>query len=116
VEVLSGGIGTGTRFELESRLMGTITVARFDVTEPEPGRVLVETMTDGAIETTFTVEPADTGRATRLTLASEYTLPGGILLPLLRWVTGNILRGVFRREVALIARYIAEDRDLKGAE
>jgi hypothetical protein len=116
VEVLAGGIGAGTRFELESQLMGTITVAQFDVTEPEPGRVLVETMTDGAIQTTFTVAPDDAGRATRLTLATEYTLPGGIFLPLLGWVTGNILRGVFRREVALIARYIAEDRDLKSAE
>jgi hypothetical protein len=116
VDVLQGGVGAGTRFELESRLMGTTTVAQFDVTEPEPGRVLRETMTDGSIETTFTIDPTEDGRATRLTLATEYTLPGGLLLLLLRGITGNVLRGVFRREIANIARYIAEDRDLKGAE
>jgi hypothetical protein len=116
VDLMHGGVGAGTRFELESRLMGRTTVARFDVTEPEPGRVLRETTTDGSIETTFTVDPIDEGRATRLTLATEYTLPGRLMPFLLRGLTGNVLRGVFRREIANIARYIAEDRDLKEPE
>ena len=81
-----------------------------------PGRVLLETMTDGSIATTFTMEPIDGGRATRLTLATGYTLPGGSFLPLLRWIVGSALRRVFQQESGLIARYIAEDRDLKLVE
>ena len=73
-------------------------------------------MTDGSIATTFTMEPIDGGRATRLTLATEYTLPGGPFLPLLRWIVGSTLRRVFQKEIGLIARYVADDRDLRPAE
>jgi len=116
VDVIKGGRGAGTRFELEMVMMGKTTVAQFDVTEPEPGRVMVETMLDGSLATTFTMDPLDGGRATTLTLATEFTLPGGPFLPILRWILGNAIRPLYQREIANIARYIAEDRDLKRAE
>ena len=116
VDVIKGGKGAGTRFELEMVMMGRTTVAQFDVTEPEPGRVMVETMLDQSLATTFTMDPIDGGRATQLTFATDYTLPGGIFLPLLRWMAGSAIRRIYQREMANIAQYIAEDRDLKRAE
>ncbi|HVX89262.1 MAG TPA: hypothetical protein VG940_10075, partial [Gemmatimonadales bacterium] len=115
LEVLSGGTGAGTRFRLTMRLGGKDHVSEQAVSEPRPGHTLVERADDGSVETRFILEPADAGQATDLTFDTDYTLPPGFFLPLQRFVTNNILRGLYRQEMTLIARYVAEDRDLKEA-
>jgi polyketide cyclase/dehydrase/lipid transport protein len=115
LRVLSGGQGAGTRFTFQMRLGGRTHPSEMVVTEPAPGRVLIEATTDGKAMTSFTVEPLDAGRATRLTVATDLALPEGFLLPLQRWVTASILKGIYRREMKLLADYLAQDRDLKAA-
>src|SRR3954462_669598 len=56
-----GGIGAGTRVRFTSTLGGRRRALTATISEPRPGRVLVETSPD--VETTFTVEPAGTQRA-----------------------------------------------------
>jgi hypothetical protein len=74
-EILRGGVGAGTelRYTLTTRGRPRSITAR--ITEPEPGRRLVETA-DG-IETTFTVEPLGTGTRVRFdTILEESGLQG----------------------------------------
>ena len=113
LEVLSGGTGAGTRFRLTMRMGGKDHVSEQTVSEPRPGHTLVERADDGSVETRFLLEPLDGGAATLLTFDTDYTLPAGFFLPLQRWGADNILRGLFRQEMQLIAKYIADDRDLK---
>jgi hypothetical protein len=116
LEVLSGGMGAGTRFRLTMRLGGKDHITDLSVTEPRPGHTLIERADDGSAETRFLLEPTDAGQATLLTFDTDYTLPGGFFLPLQRWVTNNILRGLFRQEMTLLTKYVADDRDLKQGE
>ena len=59
-----GGIGAGTVIRFQMSALGQKRTLRAEITEPEPGRVLVETYLDsnGAV-TTFTVDP---GRLRRI--------------------------------------------------
>ena len=60
----------------EMRLMGRMRSFRATVTEPEPGRTLVETNDSGEV-TTFTVEEREDGRRTNVTIATATTVRGG---------------------------------------
>ena len=111
LEVLAGGVGAGTRFRLTMRLGGAASVAEMGVTTPRPGHTLVEATDDGSTVTHFILEPADGGQATDLTFATDYTLPGGALAVLYRWLVNRTMRGLYQQEMANIARYIAEDHD-----
>src|ERR1044072_1519141 len=79
LEVEQGGRGEGTVIRFQMRVLGQTRVLRAVVTEPEPGRVLVETDTGGAGPvTTFTVEPEESGsRATFRTGRTPAGGPGG---------------------------------------
>ncbi|HEX6038294.1 SRPBCC family protein [Longimicrobium sp.] len=66
-----GGTGEGTRFTIDIRQgMGRRTY-RMDVTEPRPGRLLVETDLDSDLTTTFAVEPD--GGGSRVTITTRFT-------------------------------------------
>lgn len=82
---------------------GRTNFAELRVSEPEPGRVLVEQTVDG-------------GTATRPTIATDFSLPGGILVPLLRWLMLPQFRKICARELDLLTRYLAEGRDLTSPE
>src|SRR6266403_913529 len=57
LEVEQGGIGAGTIIRFQMRVLGRTQNFRAVVTEPDPGRVLVETNNGGESVTTFTVDP-----------------------------------------------------------
>jgi len=63
--VEEGGVGAGTRTQIETRVLGITKRATHIMREPEPGRVLEEVDVDGFSTTTFVV-PRWT-----LTLASD---------------------------------------------
>lgn len=56
-----GGVGEGTAIRFTSTLGGRRQVATAEISEPVPGRVLLES--GPGVETTFTVEPEGTDRA-----------------------------------------------------
>jgi hypothetical protein len=98
--VEEGGFGAGTVIRFRMKLFGVTRTMRAAVTEPEPGRVLVETDLGGDVVTTFTVEPVEDGRRARVTIATEIEIGGRVLGWLRRRFIDRSLRPVYLREIA----------------
>jgi uncharacterized protein YndB with AHSA1/START domain len=75
-QVEEGGVGAGsvTRFAVTAG--GRTRSYRMRVTEPEPGRVLVESDTNSSLVTTFNVEPRDGKSLVRI--STSWDGAGGI--------------------------------------
>lgn len=56
LNVEKGGIGAGTIITFQIKVSGRVQTFRAEISEPEPGRVLVEKNDNNSV-TTFTVEP-----------------------------------------------------------
>jgi hypothetical protein len=107
LEVEQGGRGEGTVIRFQMRVLGQTRVLRAVVTEPEPGRVLVETDTGGAGPvTTFTVEPEESG--SHVTFSTVLTSAGGPLGVLERFVLRRVLRRIYARELEQLGRVAVE--------
>jgi len=104
LRVEAGGYGAGTRIRFEMHLLGQTHLLHADVTEPHPGRVLVETDSKSGTITTFTVEPERSG--SRVTFHTEMNVPGiGGLVQ--RWLVPRLLRPIYREELANLAKEAA---------
>ena len=68
--VVSGGIGAGTLIRFTVTAGGRNRNYEMEVSEPEPGRVLVETDKNSSLVTTFTVDPDATGA--RVTISTTW--------------------------------------------
>ena len=77
--VEQGGVGAGTVIRFQMSLLGKKRTYRAAITEPEPGRVLVETDLDanGAV-TTFIVDPDQASEGSRVTITTELKVKKGI--------------------------------------
>jgi hypothetical protein len=100
--VEQGGTGSGTVIRVQMRVLGQLQTFRAVVTEPEPGRVLVETNDTGYV-TTFTVEPRADGQHAYVTIATEMTGRAGIVGALERWFVPRLLRPVYVKELGQLA-------------
>lgn len=109
LQVEEGGIGDGTAIRVGTKILGREQVFRAVITEPEPGRVLTEANEDG-YETTFTVEPSEDGRHTRVTIAtvSSRAEGQGRRVRLEEWLVHRLLTPVYRKELQLLAKVAAE--------
>src|SRR5258708_15164955 len=95
-------------------IMGTTLTVRPLVTEPEPGRILVESDTEGYSVTTFTVDPLDSGPGSMLTITTDFNpRRGGIMGRVERYLTRRVLNRIYVKELALIAEY-AKDLELES--
>jgi hypothetical protein len=108
LEVEQGGRGEGTVIRFQMRVLGQTRVLRAAVTEPDPGRMLVETDTsgDGPV-TTFVVEPEGSA-GSHVTFRTELTSARGPLGVLERFVLKRILRRVYARELEQLSRLAVE--------
>ena len=107
LEVEQGGRGEGTVIRFQMRVLGQSRVLRAVVTEPEPGRVLVETDTGGGGPvTTFIVEPEGSG--SNVTFSTKLTSAGGPLGVLERFVLRRVLRRIYARELEQLNRVAVE--------
>lgn len=99
--VEEGGMGAGTRLLIRMRVLGQLRSYHAIVTEPEPGRVLVETNDNGYV-TTFTVEPHAEGQQAYVTIETEMRASGprGILE---HWFVARLLRPVYVKELEQLA-------------
>lgn len=105
--VEQGGTGAGTVFAVELRQGPRTRTLRMRVTEPQPGRVLMESDVDSDMVTTFTVEPADGGRESRVTIATRWTR-GGVAGLLERLIAPPLMRPVFRAELRNVEQLARE--------
>ena len=109
LKVEEGGVGAGTRVHVTMRVLGTTISFRHIVSEPEPGRVLIESDADGSTAASFTVDPLDSGAACMLTISTDFTTQRrGILGRIERYMTISTLRRIYRKELSLIAKYAQE--------
>jgi hypothetical protein len=96
-----GGVGEGTIVRFTSTLGGRRQTVTAAITEPDPGRVLVES--SPGVETTFTVEPESGQRArVRFDTVLEAGGVGGLMLRLL---APGMLRPVYADEMARLERH-----------
>lgn len=109
LRVEEGGRGAGTRISFEMRSFGTWRRHHGVVSEPEPGRRLVETYPGVGIDTTFTVEPAEGGAASRVTIATTYAR-AGLRGRIERLLAPPFLRKVYAAELEQLAAVLAERR------
>jgi hypothetical protein len=110
LEVVEGGVGAGTRTRVEMRVLGRTRVFEQVVSEPEPGRVLMETNQDGSGVTTFTVDSADGGESARVTIATDIVGRSGVSGFVERLFVSLMLPRIYRKELARLAEYVAQQR------
>jgi hypothetical protein len=103
--VEQGGVGAGTVIRFQLSVLGKKQTYRAAITEPEPGRVLVETDLDsnGAV-TTFTVDPGSAPADSRVTISTVLPVRAGLLGRLERSLTTLLLRPMYEKELANLAR------------
>lgn len=102
-----GGHGAGTVIRFGLKLAGRVQEARATVSEPEPGRVLMERVDDTrGTETTFTVEPLP-GQRVRVTIRTVWHVRG-ISGWLERQLAPRLLRPIYREELENLERAVQE--------
>ena len=107
IEVEQGGYGEGTVIRVGVHFAGWKSSFHAAVSEPEPGRVLVETDLDGGPVSTFTFEALDPGR-TRVSISTLLQRRGKRLGLVERFLTIRFLRRVYAEELRLLAAVAAE--------
>jgi hypothetical protein len=102
LEVVTGGVGAGTEIRFEMRALGKRQALHAVISEPEPGRVLVETYPETGAVTTFTVEAEEPVERTRVTIATALPTRPGLRGRLERWLGAAYLRRVYAEELRLL--------------
>ena len=104
--VESGGVGAGTRIRFQMKIGGRLRTLRAAITEPEPGRVLVESDLDGGGITTFTVTPLGND-ACQVHILTEWT-SGGLRGWVESFLAPRMLEPLYRKELEILQRVAAE--------
>lgn len=100
--VEEGGVGGGTVIRVETKLLGLRRTFRATVTEPEPGRRLVETSDTGYV-TTFAVDPLGEELGSVVTISTILEGRRGLGAAIERRIASRMLRPVYARELELLA-------------
>ena len=99
-----GGIGAGTTIHFDFRVFGQTTTLRAVVSEPEPGRVLVERNTSGNdAVSTFIVEPLGANEA-NVTIKTEMTTRAGVAGWIEAWMIRRVLESTYQEELRLLEK------------
>lgn len=104
--VEEGGQGAGTVLRLRMNVYGQEFHYHQIVTEPEPGRVLVETDLDTGLYSKFIFEPLDGGQRTRVTISAQFKISAGLKGLMERLFTPMVVRGIFNQELDNLAAYV----------
>jgi hypothetical protein len=106
VEVEQGGTGAGTIIRVFMRVLGCERIFRQVISEPEPGRVLVERDLDADLTTTFTVTPIDARQQAYVRIATEWEARPGIAGWIEKVMTRRLLRSIYAKELRQLATYV----------
>lgn len=108
-QVEEGGVGDGSTVRFKIDFAGGVRELRMQVTEPVPGRSLVQTDTGGSgLVKTFTVDPH--GGRTRVTITSRFDGESGVAGFVERIIAPRRLHHVHARELARLDAYAREQR------
>ncbi len=110
LSVEGGGTGAGTIFRLTMNSMGAILEFRQIVSEPEPGRVLVESEVDGDVVTTFTVDPRSPGERSHVMIQTDKVKRPRLIGRIEALPIPGLLRRIYRAELDQLAAYVAVEK------
>lgn len=113
--VVEGGVGAGTVFTFDAVAGGRTQHMRYTVSEPEPGRVLMESDTESDLYTTFTCEPIGDGRQTQYTVVTMMSPKPGIFGQIEFRFTGAFLKRVYTQEIDILVKVMREDMAARAA-
>lgn len=104
--VEKGGYGAGTLIRVEMEVFGVKQTYHMEVSEREPGRVLVETDKAVGMVTTFTVDPLNHGQQAQVTIASESPASPGLKGIMEKLFNPPIARYIYKKELGQLAEYV----------
>ncbi|MFK0288762.1 SRPBCC family protein [Streptomyces sp. NPDC090499] len=108
-QVEEGGVGAGSVVRFKIDFAGGVRELRMLVTEPEPGRTLVQTDTnDSGLVTTFTVTPQ--GEQTLVNITSGFDGESGVAGFVERIIAPRRLHLIHAKELARLDAYAREQR------
>ncbi len=112
-----GGYGAGTVFRVTTRAGRIEQKWRMIVSEPEPGRVLVDTdmAPTSTLTTTFSVMPVADGQQARVEIATKWESRAGIAGLMERLFYPSGMRRIFQQELRQLASVIAARRGTPAA-
>jgi len=105
--VEEGGYGAGTTVLVRGRFAGRTRAMRGHVTEPEPGRLLVETYPAERVVTSFRVVPEPGGEASMVTISSVFPRRWGPVGWLEQRIVRRLLDRVYAEELDRVSAYLA---------
>jgi len=112
LKVEQGGIGAGTIITFDVTVLGRKTAFRAEVTEPEPGRVLVERNVSGSDSvTTFIVDAGAHAGEAVVTINTEMTDRGGLAGAIEKFITRRVLRPMYAEELRRLEDAAADRRE-----
>lgn len=113
LEVEQGGTGAGTIIRYQLRMLGVTREIRAEITEPNPGQVLVETDLASGARTTFRVTDEGGGEACRVEIDTQWDAKG-----FRGWVermtAPRLLRRMYAEELAMLAAVAEGDRGIQA--
>jgi uncharacterized protein YndB with AHSA1/START domain len=119
LQVEAGGYGEGTVMRFKARTWGMEQSFHHRVTEPEPGKVLVEQDVDPTIRpqvtTTFTVTPVEQGAKSRVEISTTMVSSAGLKGLVERFVVSRANPPVYRKELKLLES-VAQQRGASQQE
>ena len=104
LQVEQGGYGEGTVIRFKVRVLGVERVMHHRVTEPEPGRVLVEQDIEAPqnVATTFTVTPVENGQKSHVEISTIIAPSPGLQGIVERLVVPMANTPIYRKELKLL--------------
>jgi Polyketide cyclase / dehydrase and lipid transport len=109
--VEKGGVGAGTVIRFQVKVFGRTDTFRAEITEPEPGRVLVEKNILGSDSvTTFIVEPGTEPSEALVTIQTELHVRSGWAGAIERFMTERVLSPMYAEELRLLEAAAGDPR------
>ena len=103
LQVQSGGRGAGTRITFDMGALGYWRSVAAEIGEPEPGRLLEETIPAERVQTSFLVEAVGEN-ACDVTISTTMPQRAGIAGSIERLTTSAFMRRVYREELSMLDR------------
>ena len=111
MRVERGGIGAGTVITFDVTVLGRTTTFRAEVTEPDPGRVLVETNVLGNESfTTFVVDPGAHANESIVTIRTKMTRRPGFAGAIEKLLSPRLLKPMYEEELTRLEAAAAGPR------
>jgi Polyketide cyclase / dehydrase and lipid transport len=117
LQVEEGGYGAGTIIRFKARVLGTVQSFHQRVSEPDPGRVLVEHDIDTVqnVITTFTVIPVEQGQKSHVEISTTMNASPGLKGVVERVVVPIINSSIYHKELKLLES-VAQKKETPIAE